>query len=231
MAPSTRLVWALALAGMVTAALAGRAQDDGLAPETLSQATPVFAFQSQGNRSALVFTRNGTAEGYAPRVFLASRDGGWRLIQLSDDLYNTNWVFAGRANSGDDVWAITRGSAGTLEFVASQNGGRNWRSRGSLQAVSPKAVVDLFSVNDDGKGTLILRLDEEDPNNPDGPRAGYYVYLSKNGGRNWSEAIFSQGRPTPPPNLLLPPDRTFDAQQPLDVGAWQRLLLELQPAG
>lgn len=230
MAPSTRLVAALGLAGMLTAALAGRAQDDGLPPETLSQATPVFAFQGQGNRSALVFTRNGTPEGYAPRIFLSSRDGGWRLIQLSDDLYNTDWVFAGRALTGDDVWGITRGSAGTLQFVASQNGGRNWRSRGSLQAVSPKAVVELFSVNNDGKGTLILRLDEEDPN-PDGPRAGYYVYLTKNGGRSWSEALYSEGKPTPPPNLLMPPDRAFDAQQPLDPGAWQRLLFELQPAG
>src|SRR5687768_16292726 len=96
MAPSTRLVAALGLAGMVMTALAGVAQDEGLPPETLSQSTPVFAFQSQGNRPALVFTRNGTQEGYAPRVFLSSRDG-WRLIQLSDDLYNTNWVFAGRA--------------------------------------------------------------------------------------------------------------------------------------
>lgn len=229
MAPSTRLVTALGLAGMVMAALAGVAQDEGLPPETLAQATPVFAFQSQGNRPALVFTRSGTAEGYAPRVFLSSRDG-WRLIQLSDDLVNTDWVFAGRAMSGTDVWGITRGGGG-LVVVSSQNGGRNWRTRGSLQAISSKAVVDLFTLNNDDKGTLILRLDEEDPNNPEGPRAGYYVYLTKNGGKNWSDGIYSQGRPTPPPNLLMPPDRAFDAQQPLDPGAWQRLLAELQPAG
>lgn len=229
MVPSTRLVLALVLAGMVTAALAGVAQDEGLPPETLSQATPVFAFQSQGNRPALVFTRNGTSEGYAPRVFLSSRDG-WRLVQLSDDLYNTSWVFVGRAMSGSEVWGVTRGSDGNLQFVQSQNGGRNWRSRGSLQAVSPKAVVDLFTLNDDGKGTLILRLDEEDPD-PEGPRAGYHVYLTKNGGRNWSDRIYSQGRPTPPPNLLMPPDRTFDVQQPLDLDAWRRLFAELQPAG
>jgi hypothetical protein len=228
MAPSTRLVTALGLAGMVMAALAGVAQDEGLPSETLSQATPVFAFQSQGNRPALVFTRSATAEGHAPRVFLSSRDG-WRVIQLSDDLLNTDWVFAGRAMSGDDVWGVTRGSGG-LTIVSSQNGGRNWRTRGSLQTISPKAVVDLFTLNDDNKGTLILRLDEEDPN-PDGPRVGYYVYLTKNGGKNWADAIYSQGRPTPPPNLLMPPDRTFDAQQPLDPGAWQRLLAELQPAG
>ncbi|HEY9422231.1 MAG TPA: hypothetical protein VIW92_12510 [Thermoanaerobaculia bacterium] len=229
MVPSTRLVLALVLGGIVTTALAGVAQDEGLPPETLAQSTPVFAFQSQGNRPALIFTRNGTPEGYAPRVFLASRDG-WRLIQLSDDLYNTNWVFAGRAMSGDTVWGVTRGSGGGLIVVSSQNGGRNWRTRGSLQAISPKAVVDLFSLNDEAKGTLILRLDEEDPD-PNGPRAGYYVYLTKNGGKNWSEGIYSQGRPTPPPNLLMPPDRTFDAQQPLDLDAWQRLLAELQPAG
>ena len=228
---SRKLALAIVAVGIVLGSLAGTAQDDsGLPPETLAQSTPVFAFQSQGsNRPALVFTRSGNTQEHDPRVFISSRDG-WRLIQLPEDLHNSTWVYAGRAASGTDVWGITQtGGPGTvLQIVWSGNGGRNWRVRGFLQKVSPHAVIDLFTISED-KGTLTLRLDE-DPR-PDAPRLGYYLYLTKNGGKNWSEAIYSQGKPLPPPDLLARPDRTFDANQPLDVAGWQRLLAELQPAG
>jgi hypothetical protein len=215
---------------MVLVPLAGTAQDEsGLPPETLAQSTPLFAFQSQGNRPALVFTRSGNAQEHDPRVFISSRDS-WRLVQLPADLHNTAWVFAGRSITGSGVWGITQGAGTALLFVSSANDGRSWKLRGSLQKVSPQAVVELFSMNEEGKGSLILRLDE-DPR-PDAPRLGYYLYLTKNGGRNWSEAIYSQGRSLPPPNLLTPPNRTFDGQQSFDVTGWQRLLADLQsPAG
>lgn len=225
---SLRTALALVMAGMMFGPLAGTAQDDsGLPPETLAQSTPVFAFQPQGaNRPALVFTRSGNAQEFDPRVFLASRDG-WRLVQLPEELHNSNWVYAGRALSGTEVWGITQ-SGQSLQFVSSGNGGRTWRIRGSLQKISPNAVVELFTMNED-KGSLILRLDE-DPR-PDAPRLGYYLYLTKNGGKTWSEAIYSQGKPLPPPDLLAHPDRTFDASQAPDVPGWQRLLADLQPAG
>lgn len=225
---SRKLALALVAVGMLFGSQAATAQDDsGLPPETLAQSTPVFAFQSQGsNRPALVFTRSGSTQEHDPRVFISSRDG-WRLIQLPEELHNTAWIYAGRAASGADVWGITQAGS-TLQLVSSSNGGRNWRIRGFLQKVSPQAVIELFTINED-KGTLILRLDE-DPR-PDAPRLGYYLYLTKNGGRNWSEAIYSQGKPLPPPDLLARPDRTFDPGQTLDVAGWQRLLTELQPAG
>jgi hypothetical protein len=217
---------------MVFGPLAGTAQDDsGLPPETLAQSTPVFAFQNQGsNRPALVFTHSGNAQEFDPRVFVFSRDG-WRLVQLPADLHNSSWVYAGRAGTGTEVWGITQTGGGTgtgLQFVSSGNSGRSWRVRGFLQKISPSAVIELFTINAD-KGSLILRLDE-DPR-PDAPRLGYYLYLTKNGGKSWSEAIYSQGKPLPPPDLLVHPDRTFDAKQPLDPPGWQSLLAELQPAG
>jgi hypothetical protein len=214
---------------MVLATLAGTAQDDaGLPAETLAQSTPLFAFQSQGNRPALVFTRSGTAQEHDPLVFFTTRDG-WRLVQLPEELHNTTWAFVGRAIRGGDLWGITQGVNTTLLFVSSDNNGRVWRFRGSLQKTSPHAVVDTFSINEDGKGSLILRL-ADDPR-PDAPRLGFYLYLTKNGGRNWSEAIYSEGKPLPPPSLLAPPDRTFDGQQRFDVAGWQRLLADLQSAG
>jgi len=233
MVPSTRSVVFLAVSGLVLASVAGIGQgDSGLPPvETLAQSTPLFAFQSRGNRGALVFIRSGNAQEYDPRIFVATSDG-WRLIQAPDELHNTSWVFIGRALAGNEIWGITQGTIGgpgpTLLFVSSANGGRTWRLRSVLQKVSRFAVVDTFSVNEDGKGTLILRLDD-DPS-PDAPRLGFYVYLTKNGGRNWSEAIYSQGKPLPQA-FLIPADRSFDGQQPLDAGGWQRLFADLQPAG
>src|SRR5689334_9660394 len=151
MVPSTRFAVALAVVGMVLIALPGVAQDNnnGLPPETLAQSVPLFAFQSQGNRPALVFTRSGTAQEQDPRVFVSSRDGAWRLIQLPDELHNTVWVWVGRAISGDEVWGITLGSTGVLQLVSSGNGGRGWKVRGSLQKVSKAAVLDSFSMNDE----------------------------------------------------------------------------------
>jgi hypothetical protein len=232
MVPSARLGLLLVMAGMVSASTAGLAQDDsGLPAETLAQSTPLFAFQSQGNRGGLVFIRSGNAQEHDPRVFLGSRDG-WRLIQLPEELHNSSWVFVGRSINGTELWGITQASGAegpgpTLLFVSSGNGGRSWKLRGTLVKVSRFAVVDLFSMNGDGKGTLFLRLDD-DPS-PESPRLGYYFYLTKNGGRTWSEAIYSQGKPLPPPAMLAAADRTFDGKQPLDVGAWQRLLADLQP--
>lgn len=233
MVPSTRSVFLLAVAGMVVAAGAAVAQGaSGLVPETLAQSTPLFAFQNDGNRGAIVFLRSGNAQEHDPRLFVAARDG-WRLVQLPDELHNTSWVFAGRSALRDELWGITQGNTEeqpgqTLLFVSSASGGRSWRLRGALQKISRYAVVDMFSVNEDGKGTLILRLDD-DPE-PEAPRLGYYLYLTKNGGKSWSEAIFSQSKPLPPPAMLMPADRSFDGQKPLDPDAWERLFVELRPA-
>jgi hypothetical protein len=229
MVPSTRFAVALAVAGVMLFSGAGLAQDTGLPAETLAQSVPMFAFQSQGRRPALVFTRSGNAQEQDPRVFVASGDGAWRLIQLPDELHNTVWVYVGRAISNDEVWGITVGGTGVLQFVSSGNAGRAWKVRGSLPKVSKAAVVDVFSMNDEGHGTLILRLDEDSSANA--PRLGYYFYITKNGGKTWSAAIYSQGKPTPPPGLLAAPDRTFDNQQPFETASWQRLLAGLQPAG
>lgn len=230
MIPSTRLAVALAVAGMAILSNPGGAQDvAGLPAETLAQSVPVFAFQSQGNHPALIFTRSGNAQEMDPRVFVSSRDGIWRLVQLGDELHNMAWVFAGRTSGGNEAWGITQSSTGLLQLVSSGNDGRSWKTRGSLQKISKAAVVDLFSMNDEGRGTLILRLDADPA--PDAPRLGYYLYISKNGGKAWSEAIYSQGKPIPPPNLLAAPDRIFESQQPLDTGSWQRLFADLQPVG
>ncbi len=229
MAPSTRLALALAVVGMALVPVPGTAQDvAGLPPETLAQSTPVYGFHSQGNHPALIFTRSGGAQESDPRLFVSSRDGSWRLVQLPDELHNASWAFAGRASGNGEVWGITQNGQ-LLQVVTSGNDGRAWKIRGGLQKISKSAVLDLFSMNEEGRGTLILRLDADPA--PNAPRLGYYLYISKNGGRTWSESMYSQGKPTPPPSLLAPPDRTFEDAKPLDTGAWQRLLADLQPPG
>jgi hypothetical protein len=78
-----------------------------------------------------------------------------------------------------------------------------------------------------GKGTVVLRLDD-DPT-PESPRLGFYSYMTKDSGRTWSTPLFSSSRPSPPPDMLAPADRTFDAKQPPDVAAWRQILAATQP--
>lgn len=213
---------------MLFVPMAGLAQED-LPAETLAQSTPMFAFRSQGATPALILTRSGSIENQDPRVFLSTRDG-WRLVQLPEELHNTSWVWAGRALDGGELWGITEGMANGrsyLYFVSSANGGRAWKLRGYLPKVSRLAVVETVGMSKNGKGTLILRLDE-DPS-PDAPRLGHYVYLTKNGGREWSEPMYSAGRPLPPSDVLVPSDQSFSEPAPPAADAWQKILRGYAP--
>lgn len=233
MAPSTRLAGALVVAGMAFLSGAGRAQQEGdLPPEALAQSSPRFAFGVQGSGPALVFAHTGSAAEHDPRIFFSSRDG-WRLIQLPENFHNQSWVYAGRSVTSQEVWAASQLGgeipAPNLEFLASDNGGRSWRYRGTLQKISRYAVVDYLAITSGGKGTLVLRLDADPGENA--PRLGYYVYTTKNG-RDWTPPYFSQNKPAPSSDVLAPPARTYEANQaPLAADAWQHLFAGLMPAG
>jgi hypothetical protein len=228
MGPCARAVVALGTVGMLLLPMSGRAQED-LPTETLAQLTPMFAFRSQGSIPALILTRSGTAQQQSPRVLVSTRDG-WRLLELPEEIYNTSWVWAGRALEGGEIWGITEGMAdgrAYLYLVSSANGGRAWKLRGYLPKVSRSAVVDTVGMSKSGKGTLVLRLDE-DPS-PDAPRLGHYVYLTKNGGREWSEPMYSSGRPLPPSDVLVPSDQSFTEPAPPAADAWQKILRDYAP--
>jgi len=174
MAPSTRLAVALVVTGMALLSGAGTAQQEGdLPPETLAQSSPRFAFSAQDGNPALVLTHSGTAAEHDPRILISSRDG-WRLIQLPENFHNQSWVYAGRAVTSPEVWAATQiggeAPAANLELLESSNGGKVWRYRGSLQKISRYAVIDYLAMNPSGKGTLVLRLDDDPSPNP--PRLG-----------------------------------------------------------
>jgi hypothetical protein len=232
MTPSTRLAGALVVAGLAYLSGAATAQQEGdLPPETLAQSSPRFAFAVQGGGPALVFTHSGTAAEHDPRILISSRDG-WRLIQLPESFHNQSWVYAGRGVTSQEVWAAAQAGGEVpppnLELLASPNGGRAWRDRGSLQKISRYAVIDYLTMNASGKGTLVLRLDADPSENA--PRLGYYVYTTKNG-RDWTQPYFSQNKPAPSSDVLAPPARTYEANQaPLAPDAWQRLFAELLPA-
>ncbi|MFY9821048.1 MAG: hypothetical protein WAM82_06685 [Thermoanaerobaculia bacterium] len=232
MAPSTRWVGALVMAGMVCLSGAAVAQQEGdLPPETLAQSSPRFAFAAQGNSPALVFTHSGTAAEHDPRILISSRDG-WRLIQMPENFHNQSWVYAGRGVLSQEMWAATQIGGEVpppnLELLSSANGGRVWRYRGSLQKISRYAVIDYLAMNPSGKGTLVLRLDADPSENA--PRLGYYVYTTRNG-RDWTPPYFSQNKPAPSSDVLAPPARTYEANQPpLTPDAWKSLFAELLPA-
>ena len=163
-----------------------------------------------------------------PRVFVSSRDG-WRLVQLAGRAAQ-HGLGLRRPARATRSGGSPRGARGVLQLVSSGNDGRTWKVRGILQKISKAAVVDLFSMNDEGRGTLILRLDADA--SPNAPRLGYYVYISKNGGKSWSEAHLLAGQAHPaaqPPGAPRPHLR--GPRSRLDAAAWQRLLADLQPAG
>jgi hypothetical protein len=224
---------ALAAVGMLFVPLTGSAQDEiaGLPAATLAQSIPFFAFAAQGGNPALILTKSGGATEFDPRVLVASRNG-WRLLTLGNDVHNTTWVSAGRVIDGGELWGITAGQVegrNVLYFLSAGRDGRVWRFRGFLPTVSRFAVVESFAMNKSDKGTLVLRLDD-DPS-PEAPRLGYYIYLTKNGGREWSAPIYSQGRPLPPSDPLLLPERSFTESQPPDLATWRVILENLQPPG
>lgn len=227
MAPHERAVLALAAALTLWVPAVAPAQEDLNA--SLAQAVPLFAFREQGSAPALILLRNGGTQ-QIPQALVASR-GRWRLIELPEELYNTSWIHAGRTLDNGEIWGITEGLADGqpyLYFASSGNGGRTWRLRGHLRKISRSAVVDSFAMDKGGKGTLILRLDE-DPS-PDAPRLGHYVYMTRNGGREWSEPIYSHGKPLPPSDVLARPDQTFEPQDSPEPGTWQGILNELSPS-
>jgi hypothetical protein len=232
MAPTTRLAGYLVVAGLAFLSGAGKAQQEGdLPPETLTQASPRFAFAVQEGSPALIFIHTGTAAEHDPRILISSRDG-WRLVQMPENFHNQAWVYAGRGVTSQEVWAASQIGGEipppNLELFSSANGGRIWHYRGSLQKISRYAVIDYLAINSGGKGTLVLRLDADPSENA--PRLGYYVYTTKNG-RDWSQPYFSQNKPAPSSDVLAPPARTFEANQaPLTPDAWQRLFAALVPA-
>jgi hypothetical protein len=227
MAPYEKAVLALAAAALLVLPAVASAQEDLTA--TLAQAVPLFAFQEQGNDPALILLRSGGAP-QLPQALVASR-GGWRLVELPAELSNTAWAYAGRTLDNGEIWGLTEGTSDGqpyLYFVSSGNGGRGWRLRGYLRKISPFAVVDSFAMDKSGKGTLVLRLDEDPA--PDAPRLGHYVYLTRNGGREWSEPMYSHGKPLPPSDVLARPDQTFEPRTLPEPGAWQRVLATLSPS-
>lgn len=235
MVPRERSTAALAatLTVCLLAAAAG-AQESGLVEgvpsPTLEQALPLFAWSEQGRSPGVLFARFGTPERPAAGVMVSSRNG-WRLVQVPEQLYGTAWVWVGRS-SGDQLWAISQeGGAqpSTLTFATSSNGGRSWSFRSSLRKVSPHAVVESFGMDAEGHGSVVLRLDQ-DPG-PDAPRLGFYMYLTRNGAKSWSEAIYSFERPRLSGEIPSAPDRSFAYGEPPGLDTWRGILTSLAPSG
>lgn len=233
---SSKTVFAYALLMACLGASVAPAQEldtSGLPPETLGQSTPIFGFLGEASHPGLVFVHSGSATDHEPRVFASSRDG-WRLVQLPDGFHNLNWAYTGRNVRNYEIWAVLQagGEAGpglNLLFASGSSDGRSWRYRGSLQKISRYAVVEMLGMNDGGKGTIVLRLDD-DPT-PESPRLGYYSYMTKDGGRSWGQPLYSSSRPSSPTDMLAPAEKSYDPKLAPDVAAWRQLLGSMQPPG
>jgi hypothetical protein len=204
---------------------------EGLPTPVLEQSTPLFALRRLARGPALVFARRGSPDNHDLQILYSTRSG-WRLAQLPEGLDETTWIFVSRSADGQDLWAIAEGDVGgrgpDLHILAGTNGGRAWSRRATLRKISRFAALDAFAIDpEDDRGSLILRLDE-DPS-PDAPRLGYYLYLMKNGGRTWSEPIYSHGRPPMTATAPPAPDQTYEYQEPPGLPTWRGLLSALLP--
>jgi hypothetical protein len=224
-----RLAAALAVPALLLAFPLTGLQEGGPASQVWSQSIPLFVFHAQGRSPALVLLRQGERQEGVPRVYYSSRDG-WSVAEFSEGLRKATWVAAGRSPSGTDVWAVAQEEdSGYLVILGSNNSGRSWRQRGSLRKISKLANVVYLGMNRDGRGSLILNL-EDDPN-PEAPRLGHYLYLTENGGKSWTDPIYSEARPSPPVSDLEAPAETYPQDAAPDAALWQRLLASLQTGG
>lgn len=227
MSPTFRLPAALSIALLLLAATAALARQDAAPTQGLGQSVPQFTFRAQGRNPALILLRQGERQEGVPRAYYAGRDG-WQVAEFSEGLRKASWVAAGRASA--DVWAVAEeADSGYLVILSSNNGGRSWRQRGAVRKISKFGSLAYFGMNRDGKGSIILEL-ENDPS-PDAPRLGNYLYITENSGKSWAEPIFSQSRPSGPISDLSSPDETFPQDATPDPATWQRLLTTLRPAG
>lgn len=221
-----RLAAVLAVPALLLALPLAALQEGGSPSQVWSQSVPLFVFRAQGRNPALIFLRQGDRQEGVPRVYYSSRDG-WSIAEFTEGLRKATWVAAGRSQSGTELWAVAQEEDSSyLVVIGSNNSGRSWRQRGSVRKISKLAKVEYLGMNKDGKGSLILNL-EEDPS-PEAPRLGYYFYLTENGGKTWTDPIYSENRPLTPVSDLASPSETFEQDATPDTALWQRLLASLQ---
>lgn len=232
-----RVRWATS----VTAALMGLllaggavAQDgliEGLPAAALAQALPLFGWSQQGRTPAVVFARLGATERPRAGILISTRDG-WRLAAVPDEVYYAKWIYVGRSANGEQIWAIGETGSGEhapdLGIAVSTNAGRAWGFRSTLHKVSPYAVLEAVGMDQDGHGSIVLRLDEDPSANA--PRLGFYQYLTQNGGKTWLEPIYSFERPPLTGAMPAAPDKTFSYDAPPGADAWRGILSSLAPS-
>jgi hypothetical protein len=203
---------------------------EGLPAAALAQALPLFGWSQQGRNPAIVFARLGASERPRAGILISTRDG-WRLAAVPDEVYYAKWIYVGRSANGEQIWGIGEMGDGErapdLGIAMSANGGRAWSFRSTLHKVSPYAVLEAVGMDQDGRGAVVLRLDEDPGANA--PRLGFYQYLTQNGGKSWSEPIYSFERPPLSGSMPAAPDKTYSYDAPPSADAWRGILSSLTP--
>ena len=88
----------------------------------------------------------------------------------------------------------------------------------SKAAAPPSGADWVHEIKHDGYRLMVCR---------DGDRVRCFT---KNG-RDWTPPYFSQNKPSPSSDVLAPPARTYEANQPpLTPDSWKSLFAELLPA-
>ena len=104
--------------------------------EILERMTPVFGFEQERESPAFLFCAL-HAEEFGHHPVLVRDTGGWRFIDMDDDAFDqSTWVYAGATIDRKWTWGVidddVEGPGWDLNIVFSSDGGRSWRSIGTV---------------------------------------------------------------------------------------------------
>ncbi len=164
--------------------------------ELLDSSMAVFAFSRSKHHPALIFARTGThldRHRRRPRTIILVMSGkAWKVFDLNLLDRSSSWVHACCARDSGRIWAIgdlyTAGPSWELEIVFSPDGGSSWTHLASVRKPFYVSHFNSFRMGLDGKGTLIVRADDDYGG---GVSVGYYEYTTADWGRSWSKPRYS----------------------------------------
>lgn len=130
-----------------------------------------------------------TAPGLNRRPVILIHDGTeWRTM-IETPFAGSRWQYAARSTEGSRVYAITdqevEGPGGDLPILVSEDGGWTWVHMASIKKPNYLSVLQSFTLDSDGHGTLTVVLGDVESIVGTHMRA-YFTSLTTNWGRTWS---------------------------------------------
>jgi hypothetical protein len=140
---------------------------------------------------------------------IALKDGtAWKAVPVvGPGLANADWKYVGAGPAKREIWGVLDtavGDGGSDLFLAHATDGGTTFQLFKLHKPAPQATVFDFAMSRDGKGRVIVSLDESVGH----ARPGTYYYETTDDGKTWSE------HPRFEPDAMTRADSVPDDEQP-----------------